>query len=141
MPNRVLFLCVGNSARSQMAEAIVNHNCPTEWTAFSAGSAPAGFVHPMALRVLSEIGIEHAGRSKSVSEFTGQSFDLVMTVCGEEENNCPVWLGIGQKVHMAFEDPAKFKGSDAEKLQFFRSIRDQMQQKILDSLEKFNGIK
>jgi arsenate reductase len=90
---RVLFLCAGNSCRSQMAEAIVNSGMAGEWQAVSAGSRPAGFVHPLAVRVLSEIGVEVRGaRSKPVSEFRGQPFELVVTVCSGAAEQCPVWL-------------------------------------------------
>ncbi len=125
MPHkRVLFLCTGNSCRSQLAEAIVNARFGSAWQAFSAGSKPAGYVHPMASKVLSEIGINTQGRSKSMDEFTGQSFDLVVTLCDQGEDECPVWLGKGKKVHMPFPDPAKAGGSDAEKMAAFRRVRD-----------------
>ncbi|KAF0111047.1 MAG: arsenate reductase [Chloroflexi bacterium] len=135
---KVLFLCTGNSCRSQMAEAIVNQYCKDYWQAFSAGTAPAGFVHPMAVWVLHEIGITHAGRSKSVEEFYGQTFDQVITVCGNAEQNCPVWLGHGKKVHIGFQDPAKFEGTEDEKMQQFRAVRDEIKEKVityLNSLE------
>ena len=130
----VLFLCTGNSCRSQMAEAIVNSHCSDNWQAFSAGTLPAGFVHPMAIQVLNEIGIEHQGRSKSIQEYYGRPFDQVITVCGEAEANCPVWLGHGKKVHIGFPDPAKFEGSDEEKLDEFRRVRDDIREKILEYL-------
>jgi arsenate reductase (thioredoxin) len=134
MAFKVLFLCTGNSCRSQMAEAIVNHYCAKDWQAFSAGTAPAGYVHPMAVQVLQEIGIQHTGRSKSVEEYYGQTFDQVITVCGDAEQNCPVWLGHGRKTHIGFQDPAKFEGTEVEKLQKFRSVRDEIKVKIIDKL-------
>ena len=88
--SRVLFLCTGNSCRSQMAEAIVNGRFGDQWEAFSAGSKPAGCVPPLALKVLSEIGIDHQGRSKSIEEFHGLSFDLVITLCDQAADECPV---------------------------------------------------
>jgi len=130
----VLFLCTGNSCRSQIAEAIVNHYCNENWQAFSAGTLPAGFVHPMALQALREIGIEHEGRSKSVQEYYGHPFDQVITVCGDAEANCPVWLGHGKKAHIGFADPAKFEGSDEEKLDEFRKVRDEIKEKVLHYL-------
>jgi arsenate reductase len=130
----VLFLCTGNSCRSQMAEAIVNHDVGIQWQAFSAGTIPVGFVHPLALQVLSEIGIQHAGHSKSVQEFYGQVFDHVITVCAEADDNCPVWLGHGIKVHIPFEDPAKFVGTEDEKIAQFRIVRDQIRSKVLEYL-------
>ncbi len=124
---RVLFLCTGNSCRSQMAEAIVNAGRAGEWQAFSAGSRPAGFVHPLALRVLGEIGIEvPAARSKPLSEFRGQPFDLVVTVCSSAAEECPLWLGQGRRVHKEYPDPAKAEGREEQVLAAFRSVRDAM---------------
>ena len=128
--NKVLFLCRGNSCRSQMAEAIVNARLGETWTAVSAGTRPAGYVHPLALQVLAEVGIEHHGRSKPMDEWMGQPFDLVVTVCEEAEQDCPVWLGQGQRLHLSFPDPAKASGSQAEVLAAFRAVRDDMVQKI-----------
>ncbi len=130
----VLFLCTGNSCRSQMAEAIVNHDCRGEWQAFSAGTLPSGTVNPVALQVLCEIGIEHQGRSKSIQEYYGQVFDHVITVCSDAEANCPIWLGHGKKVHIGFRDPARFTGSEEEVLNEFRVIRDQIRKEIIDYL-------
>jgi arsenate reductase (thioredoxin) len=122
----VLFLCTGNSCRSQLAEALVNHSLSDQWQAFSAGSEPAGYVHPMAIRVLDEIGIHHVGESKSVDRFRNQKFDLVITVCDDAAQNCPVWLGSGEKLHIGFSDPGKLVGTEEEILAGFRSTRDQM---------------
>lgn len=131
----VLFLCTGNSCRSQMAEAIVNHDCDGDWQAFSAGTLPTGTVNPVALQVLKEIGIEHQGRSKSIQEYYGQTFDQVITVCSDAENNCPVWLGHGKKIHIGFRDPARFSGTDEQVLKEFREVRDQIRKEIIDYLE------
>jgi arsenate reductase len=122
----VLFLCTGNSARSQMAEAIVNNRLGDRWQAVSAGTEPAGRVHPMAVRALAEIGIAHAGRSKSVDEFRGRAFDLVVTVCDDAAENCPVWLGKGKRAHLGFRDPARAAGTDEEVLAVFRTVRDEI---------------
>ena len=130
MKRKVLFLCTGNSCRSQLAEAIVNARLGDEWAAVSAGTYPAGFVHPNAIRVLKEIGIEHQGRSKNVDEFRTAPFDLVVTVCDSAAEECPVWLGQGQRVHLGFPDPAKATGSDEEVLTVFRVVRDSIAQKI-----------
>jgi arsenate reductase len=138
LTRRVLFLCTGNSCRSQMAEAIVNHLRKNSWSAVSAGTNPSGFVHPLVNDVLKEISIEHQGRSKSVNEFTNSVFDLVVTVCEDADNNCPVWLGVGRKIHIGFEDPAKFKGSQEDKLRFFREIRDEIRSRILPVLDSFS---
>ena len=131
----ILFLCTGNSCRSQMAEAIVNQERGQTWQAFSAGTLPAGVVHPMALEVLSEIGIQHQGRSKSIQEYYGRVFDHVVTVCGDAEANCPVWLGHGMKTHIGFSDPAKFEGSEEARLNEFRRVRDEIRKKIVDYLD------
>ncbi len=131
---RVLFLCTGNSCRSQTAEAIVNARLSGKWQAVSAGTKPAGFVHPMALRSLSEIGIEHDGRSKLADEFRGEEFDLVITVCDSAAEECPLWLGKGQRVHHSFLDPAKVVGTDEEIMSAFRSVRDEMEKEIIPLL-------
>ena len=89
MKRKVLFLCTGNSCRSQMAEAIVNHRLGETWEAVSAGTKPAGYVHPKALVALAEIGIQHQGRSKLADEFRGVDFDLVVTVCDSAAEECP----------------------------------------------------
>jgi arsenate reductase len=124
MPSRrVLFLCTGNSCRSQMAEAIVNARFP-DWEAFSAGVRPAGVVHPMTTQVLRELEIEHRGISKSVEDFRNQAFDLVVTVCDDANEECPVWLGKGPRKHESFRDPAKAGGTEHERLEVFRTIRD-----------------
>ena len=126
---RVLFLCTGNSCRSQMAEAIVNARLGESWQAVSAGTKPAGYVHPKALAVLAEIGISHEGRSKLADEFRGENFDLVITVCDSAAEECPIWLGPGRRIHHSFPDPAKTGNLDD-----FRSVRDQILQVIPDLL-------
>ncbi len=120
----VLFLCTGNSCRSQIAEALVNVRFSDRWKAFSAGSRPAGKAHPLAIKVLAELGIDHQGKPKSIQEFLGQSFDLVVTLCDDSDADCPVWLGKGKQLHRPFPDPAKVTGSEDEKLQAFRQSRD-----------------
>lgn len=134
MTRKVLFLCTGNSCRSQMAEAIINARLSDEWRAFSAGTEPAGYVHPKAIQVLDEIGITHAGESKSTDRFREMDFDLVVTVCDDAAENCPVWLGRGKRVHLGFPDPAMAEGTDAEKLAVFRSVRDAIAQKVPELL-------
>jgi len=131
---RVLFLCTGNSVRSQIAEALVNSDMEHQWQAFSAGSKPAGFVHPYALKVLEEAGIHHKGVSKSVDSLRGQKFDLIITVCNDVEENCPIWLGEGKQLHLAFPDPSKVSGSDEQKLAAFRELREEIRKKILPLL-------
>lgn len=135
---KVLILCTGNSCRSQMAEAIVNHFLPGQWLAYSAGTRPAGFVHPLALQALAEIGISHQGVSKSTEVYRGQDFDVVITVCDDAAENCPVWLGKGKRVHIGFPDPAAAKGSDDEELMLFRQVRDDIRLRILNHLETYS---
>ena len=134
---RVLFLCTGNSCRSQMAEALVNHDLAGRWAASSAGTRPAGFVHPLALRALAEVGITHQGASKPADAFRGQSFDLVVTLCGEAEEDCPAWLGPGRRAHLGFPDPARASGTDEEIMAAFRQVRDDIRTKVVAYLEKF----
>jgi len=132
----VLFLCTGNACRSQLAEAIVNHNLSERWLAFSAGTNPTGTIHPITLEVLMEIGIVHHGRSKSVEQLRQRQFDLVITVCDDADKNCPVWLGSGKRLHIGFSDPAKVSGTKEEIYSAFRNVRDQIQSEILKTLEK-----
>jgi arsenate reductase len=113
-----------------MAEAIVNAQPGSEWQAFSAGTIPAGFVHPMAIQVLEEIGIHFEGRSKSVEEFYNSSFDLVVTVCDSAAEECPIWLGEGKRIHLGFPDPAKAAGTPEKILAAFRQVRDDIALKI-----------
>jgi arsenate reductase len=134
---RILFLCTGNSCRSQMAEAIVNARMGDTWQAFSAGTQPASYVHPNALRALAEIGILHDGRSKSADEFRDVPFDVVVTVCDDAAENCPVWLGRGKRVHLGFPDPAKAMGADDEVMAVFRSVRDDMVRRVPELLKQF----
>jgi arsenate reductase len=122
----VLFLCTGNSCRSQMAEAIVNTRY-TEWKAYSAGIKPAGYVHEMAIEALNEIGISHVGESKHINDLPTKDFDLVVTVCDSAAEECPVWPGkAGRRVHHSFVDPAKAEGTRDERVQVFRQVRGEM---------------
>lgn len=136
MTRKVLFLCTGNSCRSQMAEAIVNARLSKEWRALSAGTEPSGYVHPKALQVLEEFGIKHMGESKHTDQFRDTEFDLVVTVCDDAAENCPIWLGKGKHVHMGFTDPAKAEGTEEEQLAVFRSVRDAIMQKVPDLFSK-----
>ena len=121
---KILFLCTGNSCRSQLAEAIMNDRYPDIWQAYSAGTYPTGYVHPNAIEVLEEIGIHHQGRSKSVDELREIPFDLVITVCDSAAEECPLWLGPGKRLHHSFPDPAKATGTDEQILAAFRQVRD-----------------
>lgn len=131
---KVLFLCTGNSCRSQMAEALVNARLGDTWKAFSAGTRPAGYVHPKTLTVLAEIGIQHQGTSKHVDEFRQQDFDVVITVCDSAAEECPLWLGKGKRLHHGFPDPAK-----SDDLEDFRQIRDAIEREIIPILKNFDG--
>jgi arsenate reductase (thioredoxin) len=131
MKRKVLFLCTGNSCRSQMAEAIVNARLGDVWQAVSAGTKPAGYVHPKALAALSEIGIRHRGSSKRADEFRDVEFDLVVTVCDSAAEECPVWLGKGKRVHHSFFDPAT-----TDDMEDFRRVRDEIARIIPQILEQ-----
>ena len=134
-PKRVLFLCVHNSARSILAEFLVNHFWRDQFAAQSAG-LEAARVNPNAIRALGEIGIEAASaRSKSIEEFRGAQFDLVVPVCAPSEGACPVWIGAGKRAHLPFEDPSRAAGTDAETLARFRATRDEMRERLLDFLQ------
>ena len=139
MKSRVLFLCTGNSCRSQIAEAIVNARLGENWQAFSAGTHPTGYVHPLTIQVLEEIGITHQGRSKGVEEVRGEHFDLVVTVCDSAAEECPLWFGPGQQVHLNFDDPTAVRGSETEIITAFRSVRDEIAQKIPELLLNLSG--
>jgi arsenate reductase len=128
--HQVLFLCTGNSCRSQMAEAIVNARLGEAWTAHSAGMAPAATVHPLALQALREIGIQHEGRTKSAEEFRHAPLDLVVTMCDDAAEACPVWWGRGQLAHLGFRDPARVEGTPDEALAAFRAVRDEIAEQV-----------
>ncbi len=137
---RVLFLCTGNSCRSQMAEGLVNHYLSDTWEAYSAGTKPSGYVHPMAIKAMAELGIDIAEtRSKSTEEFRDVEFDRVVTVCDQAAQNCPAWLGKGIVTHIGFPDPAKAEGTDAERMAMFRQVRDGLHDKVLDYLTRDTG--
>ena len=127
---RVLVLCTGNSARSQMGEGLFRKEGGKSYEVFSAGTRPSQ-VRPEAIAVMREIGIDLSGhRSKSVEEFTGQFFDYVVTVCDNARDNCPVFPGAGERIHWSFEDPATAQGSEEERLTAFRRIRDQIHEHV-----------
>lgn len=132
---RVLFLCTGNSARSQMAEGLVNHFLSGRWEAWSAGTDPAGYVHPLAVGAMAELGVDISKqRSKPVDEFRDVTFAVVITVCDDAAQNCPIWLGRGRVVHFGFPDPASALGSEAERLAVFRQVRDGLHRVVFDYL-------
>jgi arsenate reductase len=121
---RVLILCTGNSARSQMAEGLLRHLAGDRYEVFSAGTRPVG-LNPTAVKAMSEIGIDISGqRSKSVDEFVDQQFDYIITVCDNAKESCPIFPGIGRRIHQGFEDPAA--AQPAQQLEVFRRVRDQI---------------
>ncbi len=132
---QVLVLCTGNSCRSHMAEGMINHYLGEEWQAYSAGTDPAGYVHPLAIDALSEIGIDISDHtSKSIDDFRDASLDWVITVCDDAAENCPVWLGQGNNAHFGYPDPAKAIGSDEEKMAVFRKVRNEIYNDLLGFL-------
>jgi arsenate reductase len=125
-PIRVLVLCTGNSARSQMAEGLLRHDGGDRFLVESAGTQPS-LVRPEAIAVMRELGIDISGhRSKSVNEFETQQFDYVITVCDNARETCPVFFGAAHRLHHDFEDPAGVQGSEAERVTAFRRVRDQL---------------
>lgn len=127
MAKRVLILCTGNCVRSQMAEGLLRHLGGDAYEVHSAGSHPNGYVSPLAIEAMREIGIdisEH--RSKSVSEFAGQHFDTVITVCDSAAEECPVFPGAPQRIHWSIWDPGAATGSHEEKLAAFGRVRDDL---------------
>lgn len=115
-----------------MAEGLVNGLRGDHWHAFSAGTRPIGHVHPEAVAALKEIGLDISGaRSKPVDQFKGQDFDVVITVCEDAAEECPVWLGPGKRHHICFPDPSKGTAVD------FRKVRDDMQKQILSFLDRY----
>ena len=123
---KVLILCTGNSARSQMAEGLLRHDAGDRFEVASAGIRP-GSVRPEAIAVMREIGIDISGhRSKHVEEFAGQPFDYVITVCDSARESCPVFFGAAKKLHRDFTDPAALTGTEEERLALFRRVRDEL---------------
>jgi arsenate reductase len=123
---RVLILCTGNSARSQMAEGFLRHDAGNRFDVFSAGTKPSQ-VRPEAVSAMSEIGIDISGqRSKSVDEFAGQHFDYVLTVCDNARESCPIFPGRSVRLHRSFDDPALIQGSQDERMAGFRRVRDEL---------------
>ncbi len=125
---RVLILCTGNSARSQMAEGLLRHDAGDRYEVESAGTKPSS-VRPEAIEVMRELGIDITGhRSKHVAEFRDRSFDYVLTVCDNAKEICPIYPGHGNRLHQSFEDPASAEGPEEHRLSAFRSVRDQIRE-------------
>jgi len=127
---RVLILCTGNSARSQMAEGLLRHDAGNVFDVFSAGTKPTR-VRPEAITVMREVGIDISGhRSKSVDEFAGEDFDYVITVCDNAKESCPIFPAKTKRIHWSIEDPAAVQGSEEERLAAFRRVRDELRARL-----------
>jgi arsenate reductase (thioredoxin) len=133
---KVLFLCTENACRSQMAEGLVNHDLAGEARAFSAGVRPSR-VNPRAIQVMAELDIDiRQHRSKSVDDLAGERFDLVITLCDEAQQQCPLFPGEAEVRHVGFPDPARATGSEAEIMAVFRQVRDALRAKIIPLLKE-----
>jgi len=134
MKHKVLFLCTGNSARSQMAEGLLRYLVGDQMDVFSAGTKPST-VNPLAIRVMQARGLDISHhRSKHLDEFRSQPFDYVITVCDKAAESCPVFPGPAQRIHWSFPDPAAVEGDEATRLQAFRQIRDALEAQLRDWL-------
>jgi arsenate reductase len=139
---RVLFLCTGNSARSQMAEAFVRKYADNIFEAHSAGLEPKG-INPLTIKVMNEVGIDISNQaSKGIEAYLGKMlFQYLITVCDDADKNCPtVWPGVSIRMHWSFEDPAKFEGTQEQKLAKFREVRDLMEKKIKEWVAEQHAI-
>ena len=129
MKKRILVLCTGNSCRSQMAEGFLK-SFDSELEVYSAGTAPATRVHPKAVSVMKEVGIDISGnKTRNVSKFLSEPFDYVVTVCDNAKETCPLFVGkVGKQLHIGFEDPAGAVGTEEEVLSVFRKVRDEIKE-------------
>lgn len=128
--SRVLVLCTGNSARSQMAEGLLRDMGETRYHVFSAGTHPS-VVNPLAIEAMREVGIDISHhRSKSVGEFANDEFDYIITVCDNANENCPVFPGHATRIHWSFDDPALAEGNHDERLTVFRRVRDEIASRL-----------
>jgi arsenate reductase (thioredoxin) len=129
MKKKVLILCTGNSARSQMAEGLLRHDAGDAFEVESAGTKP-GTVRPEAIKTMHEVGVDISGhRSKHVDEFDGQRFDYVITVCDNAKESCPVFMGAVKRLHHSFDDPPPPSvGTDEERMAIFRRVRDELRE-------------
>jgi len=133
---KVLFVCTQNSCRSQMAEGLLRHDARDLFEVFSAGTKPSQ-VRSEAIAVMRELGIDISGhRSKSVEEFTGQHFDYVITVCDNAQESCPVFPALTTRIHWSLEDPAAVEGSEAQRFEAFRRIRDELRRRVRDFIQR-----
>lgn len=128
---KVLFLCTGNSARSQMAEGLARHLASGRPQVFSAGTHPASRVHPMAVEVMAEVGIDISlARPKKIDDLPASNFDWVITVCDQASQECPLWLGSGKRLHWSIPDPAAVEGTEEEIRAAFRAARNDLKGRI-----------
>lgn len=135
---KILILCTGNSARSQMAEGLMKHICQNAYDVYSAGTKPS-IVRPEAIKALAEIGIDISGnRSKSVDEFALMEIDYVLTVCDNAKENCPYFPAKTKLIHHSFEDPAKVAGDEETRLAAFRRVRDQIDTYLKDFYQEIS---
>ena len=140
MATRVLFLCTGNSCRSQMAEGLLRHLGGERYEAFSAGTKPAARVHPLAVETMAERGIDiSAHRPKLLDEFAGQTFDLLITTCDDANEECPCYPGARARLHWSLPDPAKATGTEEEVSAAFRSVADDLERRIGELLGSGRG--
>jgi arsenate reductase len=132
---RVLILCTGNSCRSQMAEGWINHLLSDRWEARSAGTRPAGAVHPLAVRAMAEVGVDiSGGKPEHVERYLEEPWDLVVTVCDSARESCPLFPRPVEQVHISFPDPAAAVGDEDERLAVFRAVRDDIRTRLLPTL-------
>jgi len=137
---RILFLCTGNSARSQMAEAFLRTYAGEHFEAYSAGLEPTG-LNPLTVKVMNEVGIDVSGqKSKGVDTYLSKMlFQYLITVCDDADKNCPtVWPGVNTRMHWSFQDPARIEGTEEEKLAKFREVRDLIENRIKEWLAEQN---
>lgn len=136
MSEKILILCTGNSARSQMAEGLLKHICKNQYEIFSAGTKPS-IVRPEAIKVLQEIGIDISNnRSKSVDEFVNEEMDYVLTVCDNAQENCPYFPAKTKLIHHSFADPAEIEGDETTRISAFRRVRDEIKKYLEDDFVK-----
>ncbi len=136
---KVLFLCTHNSARSQMAEGLLRHQAGDSFEVMSAGTE-ATHIRPLAVQAMEELGLDiSAQESKTLERYLGESFDYVITVCDDANEACPIFPGARQRLHWSFEDPALASGTEEERLQVFRSVRNKIKERIETELLPTEG--
>lgn len=136
MKKRVLFLCTGNSCRSQMADGIINHDFDDRIEAFSAGTEPHG-LNPRAVQVMAEIGIDISGNSSDhLSRYENEPFDYAITLCGDADEKCPLVVGGAKRQHIGFDDPPKATGTEDEVMNVYRRVRDEIREQLGEFFRK-----